>query len=100
MRLVYITIRLFCGPNTPRWRETVLLGCVCFLLAFPAPLRSQQPPGWQWQNPLPQGNIINSIRFASDKKYGWAVGSDGAILRTRNGGFEWETQTSPASTTL
>src|SRR5216684_1763851 len=23
--------------------------------------------GWEWQNPLPQGNAINAIRFARDK---------------------------------
>ena len=79
-----------------------LLGCFCVLFSFGAALQAQQPQpsGWEWQNPLPQGNTINSIRFAADKKHGWAVGSDGAILRTRNGGFEWDAQLSPAITTL
>src|ERR1700674_1272309 len=100
MGLAYITIRLLFSSHTLRRRGTVLLGCVCLVLALPAPMGAPQPPGWQWQNPLPQGNTINSIGFAADKKYGWAVGSDGAILHTRNGGFEWETQISEASTTL
>ena len=55
---------------------------------------------WQWQNPLPQGNTINNVKFAADKKTGWAVGGDGTILRTRNGGFTWEEQDSFANTTL
>jgi len=72
---------------------------ICLFLATAA--RAQEPArGWQWQNPLPQGNSINSIRFAPDKKRGWAVGANGVVLTTNNGGFEWEEQQSPASTTL
>src|SRR3712207_2511147 len=59
-----------------------------------------QMRGWLWQNPLPQGNALNTIRFAEDGQRGWAVGADGVILRTDNGGFTWEQQTSPAVATL
>ena len=48
--------------------------------------------GREWQNPLPQGNAISAIRFAGDKLHGWAVGADGVILYTSDGGFRWETQ--------
>src|SRR5207247_7392320 len=48
--------------------------------------------GWEWQNPLPQGNAISAIRFAGYKLHGWAVGADGVILYTANGGFRWENQ--------
>src|SRR5438309_268415 len=71
------------------------------LTAFPSFAMAQSPSrAWEWQNPLPQGNAINAIRFAADKRHGWAIGSDGAILHTNNGGFEWEAQTSPVLTTL
>ncbi|MGB8509869.1 MAG: YCF48-related protein, partial [Pyrinomonadaceae bacterium] len=50
--------------------------------------------GWLWQNPLPQGNAIYAVRFASDKLTGWAVGADGVILHTTNGGYGWEEQKS------
>jgi hypothetical protein len=50
------------------WCASLVLVYFCFVL--PAALMSQQSPGWQWQNPLPQGNTINSVRFAPDKKYG------------------------------
>src|SRR6267378_3371039 len=82
--------------------QASLLSCVCLLFALPgvAPAQQSQPSGWEWQNPRPQGNTINSVKFTADKKHGWAVGSDGAILRTRNGGFEWQPQLSPAITTL
>jgi len=69
-------------PFPPAGRYTAsLLTCACLLALFPIAMMAQQlqPPGWEWQNPLPQGNTINSIRFAADKKHGWAVGSDGAI---------------------
>ena len=56
--------------------------------------------GWEWQNPLPQGNAINAIRFAKDKLHGWAVGSDGVILYTSSGGFDWEAQHPRSATTL
>ena len=69
---------------------------VFILHLFCAPLSADaQDPfrGWQWQNPLPQGNSINSIRFSPDKKRGWAIGTNGVVLTTKNGGFEWEEQT-------
>jgi hypothetical protein len=40
---------------------------------------------WFWQNPLPQGNSLASVKFIS-KSIGWVVGQGGTILRTRNGG--------------
>src|SRR6266508_3063816 len=78
-----------------------LLTFVCLLVGLPL-LLAQQPlsPGWEWQNPRPQGTTINAVRFAADKKHGWAVGSEGAILRTRNGGFACDSQLSPPKTTL
>src|SRR2546423_1941902 len=72
--------------------------CLCLLLTVAGAAAPGR--GWLWQNPLPQGNAINAVRFASDKRHGWAVGSDGAILRTDNGGFAWEAQGSPVVTTL
>jgi len=48
--------------------------------------------GWEWQNPLPQGNAISAVRFANDKRHGWAVGANGVILYTADGGFEWTSQ--------
>ncbi|MFL6375126.1 MAG: WD40/YVTN/BNR-like repeat-containing protein, partial [Pyrinomonadaceae bacterium] len=56
--------------------------------------------GWQWQNPLPQGNPLYSIQFAPDKVTGYAVGSDGTILRTENGGFDWMRQDARTTVSL
>ena len=66
-----------------------LVGACLSIIAIGQPANR----GWEWQNPLPQGNSINCVRFAPDKLHGWAVGADGVILRTRDGGFSWEAQT-------
>ena len=43
---------------------------------------------WGWQNPLPQGNRLNSLYF-TDSITGYAVGDGGTILKTFNGGSGW-----------
>ena len=50
-------------------------------------------PGWQWSNPHPQGNDLNEVDFF-DSKTGFAVGNFGAIVRTTDGGVNWELQKS------
>lgn len=45
-------------------------------------------PGWSWQNPLPQGNPLNSISFVAHS--GWAVGENGTALHTSDYGEPWE----------
>src|SRR5215204_7361670 len=64
------------------------------LLIFSSNLigQSRAGQGWIWQNPLPQGNPLNSIHFAKDKLSGFAVGADNTILRTQDGGFTWQRQ--------
>src|SRR5919199_825715 len=84
--------------NVPRASLALACGVVCVLACVAA--ASAQTRGWVWQNPLPQGNAINAVRFAADKRHGWAVGGDGVVLRSDDGGFDWESQQSPAKTTL
>lgn len=43
--------------------------------------------GWQWGNPLPQGNTIRDVAFAGLQ--GYAVGDFGTILATPDGGKTW-----------
>ncbi|MER3633008.1 MAG: hypothetical protein C4325_13360, partial [Blastocatellia bacterium] len=57
-------------------------------------------PGWVWQNPIPQGNHINSISFAPGGRVGYAVGGDGTILFTRDGGFNWQSREPVANTSF
>ena len=55
--------------------------------------------GWFWQNPLPQGNDLSCVAF-SDAAHGWAVGADGTILATSNGGATWSGQSSGTTSDL
>ena len=48
---------------------------------------------WFWQNPLPIGNSLYGISF-TDANTGTAVGGNGTILRTTNGGAAWILQSS------
>ncbi|MEP7076656.1 MAG: hypothetical protein ABI878_12695, partial [Acidobacteriota bacterium] len=61
-------------------RHCVFAGTV--LLVTHASIAQTGRLGWVWQNPLPQGNPLNSISFARDKETGFAVGSDDTILHT------------------
>jgi photosystem II stability/assembly factor-like uncharacterized protein len=54
---------------------------------------------WRWQNPRPQGNPLYAIRF-SDARRGLAVGRDGMVLRTEDGGQRWERVNAGVSTPL
>src|SRR4029453_12236892 len=63
--------------------------CVFALVLFSISFAQRQGMGWVWQNPIPQGNHLNSIHFAKDRLNGDAVGSDSSIVRSIIGGFGW-----------
>ncbi len=44
--------------------------------------------GWQWQNPLPQGNDLTNVKFVNSR-IGYAVGKSNTVLKTTNGGLNW-----------
>ncbi len=43
--------------------------------------------GWQWGNPLPQGNTVRGLAFSGGS--GYAVGDFGTVLATDDGGATW-----------
>ncbi len=43
--------------------------------------------GWQWGNPLPQGNKLTAMAFAGQT--GYAGGAFGTLLKTTDGGTSW-----------
>ena len=57
------------------------------LLIFILPINAQD--GWYWLNPLPQGNSLTAVDFASPLT-AWAVGEYGTCLKTTNAGEDWE----------
>ena len=86
--------------TTARVRAWLLcLACAAVCVAGSG-AAAQAERAWAWQNPLPQGNAIHAVRFAADKLSGWAVGADGVILHTSDGGFRWEEQKTPAPVPL
>lgn len=44
---------------------------------------------WHWQHPLPAGNTLNSVEFINEQT-GFAAGDLGCILKTTDGGKNWE----------
>jgi photosystem II stability/assembly factor-like uncharacterized protein len=54
---------------------------------------------WIQQNPILQGITFNSVKFVSSS-IGWAVGYNGVILKTTNGGTTWISQSCGTSSDL
>ena len=46
--------------------------------------------GWFWQNPLPQGNELYSVKLI-DANTAYACGYSGVIIKTTNQGLNWNT---------
>lgn len=59
-------------------KTAIILG----LMLVAATSYAQQ--AWYWQNPLPQGNHLESVYF-TDANNGWAVGGYGTILSVEMG---------------
>jgi photosystem II stability/assembly factor-like uncharacterized protein len=43
--------------------------------------------GWNWGNPLPQGNTLRAVEF--EGSLGFAAGDFGTLIRTTDGGATW-----------
>lgn len=69
------------------------------ILLFITASISYSQSGWFWQNPLPQGNDLNCIKFL-DVNTGWAVGKKGTIIKTTDSGDNWVIQDSKTFETL
>jgi photosystem II stability/assembly factor-like uncharacterized protein len=75
---------------------TALLVVALPLAAGHAPAQAVRGPRsgeWVQQAPLPTGSSLESD-FMLNADEGWAVGQDGAILHTTDGGAHWTRQTS------
>ncbi|MDI6766514.1 MAG: FlgD immunoglobulin-like domain containing protein [Bacteroidota bacterium] len=70
---------------------------IILVICFNANLFSQS--GWFWQNPLPQGNHLESIYF-TDSNTGCGVGYAGTIFKTTDGGTNWTSQSSGTTNNL
>ena len=67
-----------------------------FLLVFTLSITISAQEGWFQQNPLPTENDLTSVFFVSSN-IGWAVGTNGTIIKTVDGGSNWIVQESATS---
>ena len=70
--------------------KNLLLLFVAFFLLQPTTFAQE---GWFWQNPLPQGNNLQDI-YVFDENTAIAVGNVGTVIKTTDGGTNWNSQTS------
>jgi photosystem II stability/assembly factor-like uncharacterized protein len=75
-----------------RTRLVAVLACVAGAIAAAIPAAAPASvqvgsSGWQWGNPLPQGNTLRSMSFAGND--GFAAGAFGTLLHTTDGGSTW-----------
>jgi len=54
---------------------------------------------WKWKNPLPTGNQLNCVEFI-DSSTAYAIGNFGTILKTTDGGLNWDIQESGTNINL
>ncbi len=54
---------------------------------------------WFWQQPLPTGNLMYGLDFVNEQ-VGFAVGTVGTIMKTTDGGTNWNLLNSNTSVTL
>lgn len=72
-----------------RYRRTLTAALVLAAVPTAAALGAVQTgtSGWQWGNPLPQGNQLDAMAFAGQT--GYASGTFGTLLKTTDGGTTW-----------
>ncbi|HMQ78773.1 MAG TPA: YCF48-related protein [Ignavibacteria bacterium] len=67
---------------------------IMILLLLPEKNNLNAQTSFFWQHPLPTGNQLEAVKFINQQT-GIAVGAAGTIMRTSNGGLNWEVQPSP-----
>jgi photosystem II stability/assembly factor-like uncharacterized protein len=95
--------------GSKNYRRVIMLAMVMAFLLFMSLAFGILPPGgkaiaaspsgWIDQTPFPNGENLNDIS-AIDINTAWAVGANGTILKTLNGGQTWSQQASNQGQTL
>ena len=101
---VFVALFATSAPGRTRRGEAnsspgVRLGSDVFSNVLAEPSGEEEPAGWFWQNPLPQGNDLRGASFI-DANTGTVVGYYGTIVRTTDGGNNWRIQTSGTTENL
>jgi len=72
-------------------KQFFVLALLILHFTFICEIKAQE--GWFQQNPLPQGNALQGVSFTDDSN-GTAVGNNGTIISTTDGGDGWVIQES------
>jgi photosystem II stability/assembly factor-like uncharacterized protein len=75
-------------------RIIITLLNIMILLLLPEINNLNAQTSFFWQHPLPTGNQLEAVKFINQQT-GIAIGAAGTIMKTSNGGLNWEVQTSP-----
>jgi photosystem II stability/assembly factor-like uncharacterized protein len=85
-------MKLNCSSNKMKIILTLLN--IMILLLLPEINNLNAQTSFFWQHPLPTGNQLEAVKFINQQT-GIAVGAAGTIMKTSNGGLNWEVQASP-----
>lgn len=79
-------------------KPTLLALALLAAVSLALPARAQTNT-WRWLQPTPTGGDLRDIAFANDQR-GYAVGADGLMLATTDGGVTWQQRPTPAAPSL
>lgn len=71
-----------------KMKKSIATLLTLILLTFCTAQSSHSQSNWFWQQPLPSGNFLYSVDFV-DEQTGYAVGTVGTVMKTTNGGVNW-----------
>jgi photosystem II stability/assembly factor-like uncharacterized protein/(2Fe-2S) ferredoxin len=87
------------GSATNRWKESLKNSFISIMAALVIAMLcgfsavGQTGEAWRRQMPVPGGLNLLDLMMVSERE-GWAVGEQGSIVHTINGGLTWERQQS------
>ncbi len=62
---------------------------IILFFLFVSNLLFSEDCGWEWNNPLPQGNMLTYVKFAS-KEVIYIFGSNATIIKSTDSGVSWK----------
>ena len=62
---------------------------IILLLLFVSTALYSKDCGWEWSSPLPQGNLLHYVKFAS-KDVVYAFGKNATIVKSTDSGINWK----------
>ncbi|MGA2623602.1 MAG: YCF48-related protein [Bacteroidota bacterium] len=87
---------VFAYPKIMKFSCRIIF-CLLLLALLGADGQAQQGL-WQWLSPLPQGNPLNGM-WAFNQTTALAVGANGTVIKTTNGGLTWQVEFNVAGVT-